>query len=770
MFVLGTVIALLSWVWQFDTVPPDMMESLAAAAGLRPPAEPLSLLWQSVAVPLCRVFGLGAAEAVLRTAGHVSLGLLAVLATALFGTALPVTFGRGESVASWWRVAMRFVIFQGAALFCLSDPVWSAFRWFSPVALQTLLATLAATCFMTYLRTERRAPLFASFAVLGLLSPDTPVGAMLFVAAVTGVCANRRLAGAVALAEGANPIADALMSWRLTLAFAVGAVAGAVLEACAFAALGGLAASGWSFGDYVCRLPLSYLGAMPAACSPAGLLAFVAVVILPVLVGYRLIGRATDDEQTLKYSHGAMFLVCGLVALSQLSAARQFWFWTWPGGAGCVRDGMLRCVAMCLCALSAVWSMAVFTFELYMRNFRRVVSLDFQDEAESGCATEAFYRIRRTQRIVRTCLLLEPVVVFACIVPFRAQRLEREMLGVVAGAAEETAEECRGVERLFTDGGLDAAVELAAALKGRRLFALSLMGGVADPRETYLRTRGADDPADRALLESGAADALRTWVRSPSPGKAETYAVQIGFEVWRRDGRPMPECSGLVARPSGFAPGEAERGAEAGRALAKRVLALYGGGSPDGISDRALRDAFLFAQWRLAVLARHRANAYDGQGKRDLAMEETRIADALDRKNGALERIRATMAWASRRRLERMTPQEGLRLGLARADFALARVFALRVLDISPDDPAANFAIGMDFFVQRQYARAQTYLERCLERRPDDPAVLNNLAQCRLRRGDPAGALPYAERAQAILPESREIAGTLKRIRAALAE
>lgn len=232
----------------------------------------------------------------------------------------------------------------------------------------------------------------------------------------------------------------------------------------------------------------------------------------------------------------------------------------------------------------------------------------------------------------------------------------------------------------------------------------------------------------------------------------------------------MPECSGLVARPAGFAPGEADRGAAVGRALAKRVLSLYGKGNPDKILDRSLRDAFLFVQWRLTVLARHRANAYDERRNTALAMEETRLADALDKKNGALSRIRATMAWASKKKLERMTPQEGLRMGLARADFALARVFALKVLEVSPDDPAANFAIGMDFFVQKQYARAQAYLARCLERRPDDPAVLNNIAQCRLRQGDPAGALPYAKRAQEIHPESPEIKRTIERISAALEE
>ena len=74
----------------------------------------------------------------------------------------------------------------------------------------------------------------------------------------------------------------------------------------------------------------------------------------------------------------------------------------------------------------------------------------------------------------------------------------------------------------------------------------------------------------------------------------------------------------------------------------------------------------------------------------------------------------------------------------------------------------------MDFFVQGQYARAQAYLERCLEGRPNDPAVLNNIAQCRLRQGDPAGAMPYAVRALEILPDSQEVKRTVERAKAAL--
>ena len=61
VLLLGTVITLLSWAWQFETPPPDLMETLAVSAGLRPVAAPFSLMWHYIASPLCRNFGLPAA-------------------------------------------------------------------------------------------------------------------------------------------------------------------------------------------------------------------------------------------------------------------------------------------------------------------------------------------------------------------------------------------------------------------------------------------------------------------------------------------------------------------------------------------------------------------------------------------------------------------------------------------------------------------------------------------------------------------------------------
>ena len=771
VLLFGSAVAVLAGVWQFDSVPPDLAEHLSVAAGLRPPTGTTALLWQYIAAPLCRNLGLQTAETVLRMAGHVSLGVLAVLAVMLFEMIVPVSLRRGEHVVWWWRAWVRIVLFQGSAIFCCSYPVWRTFGWFSPSALQALLVVLTTICVVIYFKVGRRPPLFAAFAIIGLLTADTPVGAVILFGLIALLYLRWRLFGRqIDVVKLENPLANALLPWRLTLSFLGGVIVGTVLEVYAFGQLDGLVAFGWkSWSDYALALPLRYLKALLNACSPAGIFIFLVVAVCPVLVELGFIKRATDDEKHLEYFDGLMFLVCCLIAFSQLTGANQLWFWTWAGEHGCVRDDVLKCVAVFLCSLAVLWALSVFTIELYLRNFRRITTLRFQDAAESAGAAEAFASLNRVQRIVRIVFFFLPVLILGCVIPFRAQRLERAMLGVVSDAARETAEECRDVKYLFTDGGLDAAVELAAAEKGGHLTALSMMGGSEDSREIYLRTRGVTNAEDKVLLKSGAPDALRTWVRT-RPDKAKEYAVQIGFELWQRHGRPMPACSGLVARPEGLSPEEAKRGAEAARALARRVLAIYEWGNPDGTVDRSLRNAFLFAQWRLAILARHRANAYDEAGERELAMEDTQLADELDRKNAALDNIRATMAWASKRKLERMTAREGLRRGLSRADFALARPFALSVLDVSPDDPSANFAIGMDFFVQGQYVRAQTYLERCLKSRPNDPAVLNNLAQCHLRRGDPKGALPYAERALAVLPNAPEVRRTVERIKKHLAD
>ncbi|MGH8269892.1 MAG: tetratricopeptide repeat protein, partial [Steroidobacteraceae bacterium] len=74
---------------------------------------------------------------------------------------------------------------------------------------------------------------------------------------------------------------------------------------------------------------------------------------------------------------------------------------------------------------------------------------------------------------------------------------------------------------------------------------------------------------------------------------------------------------------------------------------------------------------------------------------------------------------------------------------ALERLLAQR-----PDDPALLNALGYTLADHdRELPRAESLIRRALGQMPDNPAVLDSLGWVRLRRGDPAGALPPLERA-----------------------
>ena len=68
--------------------------------------------------------------------------------------------------------------------------------------------------------------------------------------------------------------------------------------------------------------------------------------------------------------------------------------------------------------------------------------------------------------------------------------------------------------------------------------------------------------------------------------------------------------------------------------------------------------------------------------------------------------------------LKSVTPRESLQLALARLDFTLARRYAELILQNDPNDPNANFGVGMSYYTLRQWARAEEYLRRCLINAP----------------------------------------------------
>ncbi len=758
--LFGVAIALLSWLWRFPWLPPGLWEDAAVAAGLRPPEAIFPLLWNALASALFQFAEPARAMRLIMAAGHVGLGVIAMLAALIFEETLPAVLQRVVRRAGLSRWIVRATFLNGALLFVCSDPVWSAGRAFGPLTLHLLLMLSSMYAFIWAIRRLRFSGFYVAMFLAGALAAETPLGIILAVLYLVFVYLRAEENADVWVNPLADPFARVLLMRRMT-AIAMGMwLFVTVLNIAFFCKSDGLEAHEWSYFLAAVNYLYRYAQIMSAAAAPSGWLLAGMVVLAPLVLSIVHVGAATDDDRFMPYWYSVFFVLVGTMAFLQLSGWRSFWFWTWTG-ADSMKSGLLRCVCMALCAQTFLYALCVLAVEIYFRNYRRIAGVRYQDSIEDtvlGPRLAATFRLlsRWSRRIV-SC---EPLIVMALLLPYRVQPTARDIVGALRDCARQTALECQDARYLFTDGAMDAAVELCALVQGRQVRAVSLLSGYA-PRDRYIRARMAMDKEDREMLRYSGADALRTWLRL-KPARMKDVAMQLGFELWAR-GTPLPPCAGLVARPAGFPEGMAEAGAEMAHGLAKRVLAMY---DPDGHVDDvdpALGEVLSFMQWRLARMCRLRADGWDRKRQIDKAMEESRRADDLDAKNLAFARVRRQMEMVGQGGM-RLTPREGMKIGMDRADFKMAEVFARQVLLSDPEDVAANFVIGMNYFGEEQYGRAEVYLEKCRAKHPNDPAILNNLAVAQMRLGNFDAAEENARRALAVQEDAPEVKRTLENI------
>jgi len=323
--------------------------------------------------------------------------------------------------------------------------------------------------------------------------------------------------------------------------------------------------------------------------------------------------------------------------------------------------------------------------------------------------------------------------------------VESEMQKIVDDAIAETVEECGDARWLFTDGRLDAGVELVAAAAGRRLTALNMMSGATE-WDNAVRIRGFEPgTADYEMAETGIPALLRVWAGEKTNGM-DGVAIQLGFDFWRRERKPLPKVSGMVAMVKGLFDEAATNGIARAEAISHRILDVSQKMSSAAPSP-ALASAFSAVAWRLSRFARMR--------------EAQELADNLDLANTALKRMLSVIEYERMRTFMQMTPREGLRLALRRADFAEARRYSTVVLMNDEDDPEANFAMGMSALTVKNIKDAEMYLTRCLKKRPKEPAVLNNLSIIYRKQRRWKEAELYARKAIEMLPNSPEVKRTL---------
>ena len=763
-FSLGAVIFAFLKLWAFPGIYPDVWSDLAVAMGVRPAEVLCPGIWQKLVSCLFRFLPPEGGFAVLKILGPATIGFCVMLVYLLFREVLSLTSRLRLQYSPQRFLIVRLASALGAVFFGCADPVWRAGQIFAPVTWLVLLSVSGAYLFFSFLQTGRLVRAYAAMLILGVLSAESPMGFVfvLLCWSVFFLAARNVLTFDMPLL---NPFIEQISKWHMTFLFVFGFVAAIALNVVSFKDFGGSAAAGLANGDLPISYGVRFWSLVVSAASPLGWLLALGLILLPLGVAAKLLPRAVDEEQFLPFHIGALFIVTALATYVQLASLDPLWMWTWLPNL--FRSQYLLCLLMLAAAATVTFSLVVLGVDAFCRNHRRLAlqmfaEMQMDEEDQQLLASKRFLGSVR-----RVGLVVLPVLLVVGVGAGRYLGAARAMTEVLCDYVAETVRECGDAQWLFTDGAFDVAVELAAAEKGGTIRAISLMGGNS-PREVFVRSRGIDDEEDLLTLRSGPAATLRTWVKD-KPERLAASALQLGFEMWRRDGRNPPPSSGVLCRPKGQSAADRQAGVKAAKALAERILALYANNDVTKSAGAAINRLFLFCQWRLSRLMRQRAESADREGRTEEALAEIKLADELDNHNAAIKEIRESMERMHQMMLRQMTPREGLQLALVRADFSLARKYAESILDADPEDPNANFGMGMSYFVEQQWSRAEVYLRRCIVRNPREPAIYNNLAIIQLKTGRFEAARRSVQKALELLPESAEVKDTAKQIEKAIA-
>jgi len=756
------MVALLS-LWAFPFPHPSSWADMAFGAGLRPPQHvfPGSARISAWFAYLC--LPPAAAMTALSVFARLLAGATVAFAYLLFGDILSLMLRFNRRNPIWENRIRRLILIVGAVLFACSDAVWRMGQSLSSDTFLFFATVLLLWLFFRFICSGRLALFYCCVFLSGMICAESPAGVILALfIGVASFVAVRRL-GDLNL-PFFDPLVMQFSKWRTSFFLMQGFALAATFNLASFFVLDGWSASGWNVADMIIKSVVHYGLVAIGSASILGWLLLIVFAMLPLVVSVLLFAGATDEDNFLPYRSGIAFVVVGIMAFSQLALLRPLWFWTWAERGELVGSVYLRGICAFASSLTMVLALTVLGVAVYVRNNHRIMRQRFPEFLESAAEAARVAAQRRAVRVVRRFgAILVTVLLVAAVLPGRRQAVMREMLGIVRDFVNETVREAGDSQWLFTDGWFDSAVELMAMAEGRSLKAVSMRLG-HDGYDKFIRTRGmaATDPSTeekRRVLENGTMDALRTWI-CDSPVGSVKFATQIGFEFWKKANASPPPPAGVLLRP-GMSAEEANAGSAAAHALAGRLLALHGRGLGHMFADSALVNLADAAQWRIAWLVRMRANALDRAGRPKEANEEMKFSQDLDRSNASLNRLVETINRKARESGPQLTPREGLRLALNRADFALAARYAIPILNSDPADYEANFGMGMNFFMEKQYSRAAEHLRRVVERKPKEAAALNNLALCLMHLGDFDGAETNAVRALGILPSSSEIKETL---------
>ncbi len=730
---VGVLTYVLLTVWQLPCLHPSVWDEVAVAAGLRPPAHPFPGLYRMIVEGLFSCFSVGFVLDALPCLGRISVALSSIFVYLVFRDMLPATLRIKVHMARIAARVGRLIACLAALLVVCADPVWRTGQTFTPVTLVLMLTTGAGYLFFRFFNRGEIFCLYACGALLGVISADSVLGFPLSVLVACVVLVSVRWARNPKVPL-VNPLVDDLVRevvfkrlsyiWTFFFALVVG------VNVWRFIALGGMSANGL---NSVLGVFLEYFrGALVAArgaASGTGWLFILLFAVAPFLLAIKLLPRAWDDDRFLPWTVGMVYAFLGAVALSQLAGMRDFWFWR----RATVTSDTLLASALVLDATVVAFVLAVFGVDAICRNYRRIAQQMFPDSMFETVPEQMAVSLKRARALRKAVFWTVLCAVPLLVVPGRICSTERGMARLIAASVEETLRETEGCETIFTDGSFDELLELEALRRGRPIVCLSLMAPNT-PRARAIRLRVAHDEEDRLLLETDVASALRTWVTA-KPERLSKSAVQIGFEIWKRAHLSLPPLSGLVALPGGMTDAARTRALKACMELGDAARILAEKAPVAFAADRGVQGKFPFVLWRLSRLAQMRSRVADAAGDSAEACREAEWADELDAANAQVQKMKHDMDWLKLQNGGQPSPREGLVICLMHADFKLAGRYAAPILVADPDEPHANFALGMKYYQEEQYSRAERCLARCLKRRPHEPAVLNNLAIVQIKLG-----------------------------------
>ncbi|MCR5414143.1 MAG: hypothetical protein K6F50_05390 [Kiritimatiellae bacterium] len=762
--IAGLAAALFVCVFPYPGIHPSVWEDVAAAFSLRPPANMFPGLFRAVLSLAAPCLPPSSMAAVLHFAGAAAACLSAALFYLLAGEFMPAIVRGKVMRLSRGRLFVRAALWLGTLFFICNDAVWRLCQCFSGATLLLLLALAGAFALSRYVTSRQPLWITASSLFWGVLAAESSAG-LAGMALATFVFLRRppqRRRAFDGSLEPPNPLVAILTAYWITFAFAASFSLTLSADIMAFSSQGGVSGMGEGVMNAILTCLSEHAQSLRRAATLPGWIMTALLQMLPCfLVGVSL-RETMSGDRFMRMRYVLLYAGGGLVAWTQAAGFSSLWFSQWPIFKDPVHSDLLAAAGGALSSVSLAWILATGVVKIFFVNPGRLAGFQYQDAAESQEGRLAVRSLEKFNGRLRFLAAALPFVLVATVAPMRRQSGTRRVLAVVDSFLDATARECEGKDVLVTDGIFDAGIELAAHRQGHRLVAVALPGS-AKPRsrDAVLRLRAATegDGDERRELERGGSPAVMFWIKH-RPEKLPRIAMQLGENAFKGDLSRLAvgETAMSVSCGDGAEPSPAG-------AIAADVLDLYAENAPDSVTDKCVKDALIFMQWRLARLAELRASVLSLDGWNASAEACQSLSEKLDLCNASYQALREYFIAVQSRCVMQIMLRDGLQLALKIPDFARATFFAELIVQEDPDDPDANFAIGMNDFVHKRYGRAGRHLERVLVRQPGQPAALNNLRLVALKLKRYEEAVAWGERALASRPDSEGLAKALEETR-----